>query len=63
MKLPLLETLAEASYVGNLGMMEMFKFHQVATDEQKSKMRELIRAGKQSEAWQFLQRVTGIKLK
>lgn len=63
MKLPLLESLSEASYTGNLGMMEMFKFHQIASDEQKAKMRQLIRAGKQSEAWQFLQRVTGIKLK
>ena len=52
----------EASYSGNIGMMEMFKFYQVATSEQKSKMKELITSGKQAEAWEFLQKVTGMEL-
>ena len=54
--------LVEASYKGNVGMMEMFKFYQVATPAQKIKMKELLEAGKQQEAWDFMQEVTGVKL-
>ncbi len=50
--------LHEAAYRGNLGMMEMFKFHQIATPEEKAKMRELLAAGKQEEAWELLKAVT-----
>ena len=53
----------EASYVGNLGMMEMFKFYKVASETQKRKMRDLLAKGFKKEAWEFLQQVTGIKLK
>lgn len=56
-------TLHEASYTGNLGMMEMFKFYQVATPEQKAKMKELLFAKKEAEAWELLKQVTGTKLK
>lgn len=63
MKLSDIRPLTEASYKGNIGMMEMFKFYQVATTEQKQKMKSLIEAGKQEEAWEFLQQVTGVKLK
>lgn len=55
-------SLDEASYEGNIGMMEMFKFYQVATSEQKSKMKSLLAGGKHAEAWEFLQQVTGVKL-
>ena len=54
--------LDEASYVGNIGMMEMFKFYQVATPDEKAHMKELLYAGKQEAAWDYLQRVTGVKL-
>lgn len=54
--------LTEASYKGNLGMMEMFKFYQIATPEQKAKMRDLLFHNKQDEAWEFLQQVTRVKL-
>lgn len=54
--------LVELKYVGNIGMMEMFKFHQIATPEQKAKMKQLIASEKQDEAWEFLQSVTGVKL-
>ena len=53
----------EAVYKGNVGMMEMFKFHQVATPAQKDEMRKLLAAGKQSEAWELLKTVTGAKLR
>jgi Spy/CpxP family protein refolding chaperone len=53
----------EMSYEGNVGMMEMFRFYQVATPEQKAKMKLLIAGDKTQEAWEFLQAVTGVKLK
>lgn len=56
-------SLAEASYAGNIGMMEMFRFYQVATPEQKAEMKQLLSGGKQDAAWELLQRVTGVKLK
>lgn len=52
----------EASYKGNIGMMEMFKFHQIASAEEKSKMRELLSAGQQDEAWKLLKKVTSAEL-
>lgn len=54
--------LIEASYKGNLGMMEMFKFYQVATPEQKTQMKALLAAHRQEKAWELLQTVTGVKL-
>lgn len=55
-------SLVEASYKGNIGMIEMFKFYQVATPEQKIKMKSLINAKKYDEAWKFLQLVTNSRL-
>lgn len=55
--------LQEATYRGNIGMMEMFKFYQIASPEQKQQMRALLKAGRQEEAWGLLQKVTGVKLK
>lgn len=52
----------EASYPGNLGMMEMFKFYQVATPEEKARMKKLIADKLTDEAWKLLQQVTGVKL-
>ena len=52
----------EAAYTGNIGMMEMFKFYEKATIEQKNKMKALISGKKMKEAWEFLQQVTGMKL-
>ena len=53
----------EASYVGNLGAMEMIKFKQIATPELWALMKKLIADGKEEEAWLLLQKVTGTKLK
>lgn len=52
----------EAKYKGNIGMMEMAEFFKVATPEQKTKLKQLIAAGKQEEAWKFLQQVTKMEL-
>ena len=56
-------SLDEASYEGNIGMMEMFKFYQIATPEQKAQMKKLIFDKKTEAAWELLQQVTGIKLR
>lgn len=53
----------EASYAGNIGMMEMFKFYQTAPQHLIDLMKKLLSQGKQEEAWQLLQQVTGTKLK
>lgn len=53
----------EASYPGNLGMMEMYKFKQIASPKMWGKMKKLIAAGKQQAAWDLLQKVTNTKLK
>lgn len=52
----------EASYPGNLGMMEMFKFKQVATPEQWKLMKSLIALKEFQKAWELLQKVTNTKL-
>lgn len=54
--------LTEASYRGNIGVMEMFKFYNVATDEQKAKMKQLIADKNNDEAWALLQNVLKVKL-
>lgn len=56
-------TLMEAIYKGNIGMMEMFRFHQIATPEEKQLMKDLLAADKQEEAWELLKRVTKVELK
>jgi cell fate (sporulation/competence/biofilm development) regulator YlbF (YheA/YmcA/DUF963 family) len=52
----------EASYVGNIGIMELIKFHSKATPEQKKKFDNLVKSKKNKEAWDMIQDVTGIKL-
>lgn len=54
--------LLEARYPGNIGMMEMIKFYQVASDEEKAKLKKLIASGRQEEVWKFLQQVTKVRL-
>jgi predicted chitinase len=53
----------EASYAGNIGAMEVAKFYQVATDEQKKVLKDLIQKEKTKLAWNLIQQVTGVKLK
>lgn len=52
---------ATADYTRPIGMMEMFKFRQMATPEQLKQMKLLI-ATDQEAAWQLLSKVTGTKL-
>lgn len=56
------EFLTELGYKGNIGIMEMVKFMQVATPEEKALMKQLIQDKKTDEAWELLQKVTGVKL-
>ena len=56
------ESIDEAAYKGNIGAMEMMKFFQVATSEQKEKLKKLIADKNQSAAWKMIQDVTGMKL-
>lgn len=54
--------LFEASYPGNLGLMELVKYHQVATPEQKAAMDQAT-ANKDWETFkQLIHEVLGIKL-
>jgi len=55
--------LHEAAYAGNIGMSEMYRFYQIASDREKSQLKLLIAAGQQEKAWQLLKRVTGVGLK
>jgi len=52
----------EASYVGNIGMMELMKFHQKANAEQKKKLQQHIKNKEGSKAWDHIQQVTNVKL-
>jgi hypothetical protein len=54
--------LIETPYKGNIGMMEMFKFYQMATVSEKSKMKQFLDAKNFDDAWKFLQEITGVKL-
>lgn len=54
--------LIEASYKGNIGMMETFKFFQIATSEQKAELKRLLANGNQNKAWELIQKVSGVKL-
>lgn len=52
----------EAAYAGNVGIIEMVKFYQVATAAQKKQMKEYIDTKMFELAWKLLSKVTGTKL-
>lgn len=56
------EELCEAAYAGNIGIMELIKFKQKATEEQKKKFNDHVKNKKHKEAWKMVQDVTGVKL-
>ena len=58
----LMEQLNETGYVGNIGIMELVKFQQKASPEQKKMLKSLIDKDKVKEAWKLVQDVTGMKL-
>ena len=62
MKINEVMKLDELNYPGNIGVMEMFKFYQVATSEEKRHLKELMAQNKMDAAWDFLQKVSGMTL-
>jgi predicted chitinase len=52
----------EASYPGNIGMMELHKFFSKATDFEKNLLKDLIEKKDFSRAWALIQGITGVKL-
>jgi putative chitinase len=54
--------LGEASYEGNVGMMEVSKFFKMATAAQKKLFKELLEKGKRGLAWKLIQDVTDTRL-
>lgn len=56
------QEIREASYVGNIGIMELIKFYTNATPEVAAKVKALIASKKDKEAWDIVQKVTGTKL-
>ena len=52
----------ESSYAGNIGIIELVKFHQKASSEQKKMLQSLINSKKAKDAWKLVQDVTGVKL-
>jgi hypothetical protein len=52
----------EASYPGNIGMMELAKFFRMADEEQKTLFKQLLERGKKGLAWKLVQDIVGVKL-
>lgn len=53
---------SEASYPGNIGIMELIKFNKIASGTQKNLFKKLASLGRDHEAWDLIQKVTGVKL-
>ena len=56
------KTITELAYKGNIGIMELEKFFELATPEQKSKFKQYRAQGNNAQAWKLVQQVTGVKL-
>lgn len=54
--------LYEATYAGNIGIMELIKFHRNAKPEHIKELKKLISTKKNEEAWNLVQTVTNTKL-
>ena len=54
--------LNEASYEGNIGMVELFKFHHKAKPEEKKQLQKHIQNKNKKEAWDLVHKVTGTVL-
>jgi predicted chitinase len=52
----------EASYPGNIGMIELAKFFSTANEQQKILFKQLLERGKRGLAWKLIQDVVGVKL-
>ena len=54
--------IVEASYAGNIGVMELVKFHKIASSNQKKELKSHLDNKKKHDAWKLIQHVTGSKL-
>lgn len=54
--------LKELIFQNNAGVMEVFKFFENATDDEKNTFDSLVNGGRQQEAWSFLEKVLNVKL-
>lgn len=54
--------LKEASYAGNIGIMELIKFKQKANEKEKKEFDDHVKNKRHKDAWETVQRVTGVKL-
>jgi hypothetical protein len=54
--------ITEASYAGNIGIMELIKFKQKANDKEKKEFDDHVKNKRHKDAWETVQRVTGVKL-
>ena len=56
------DILREASYPGNVGAMEVFKFYQAATPDEKQYFEDMLKRDNIEAAWELVQNVTGVRL-
>ena len=56
------DILTEAVYPGNVGAMEVYKFYQTASEDQKHNFEELLDRKEYDDAWEMVQDVTGVRL-
>lgn len=58
----LLKDLKEASYPGNIGAMEVMKFYQQASDDQRNEFDDLVKQKDYQNARELIQQVTNTRL-
>lgn len=56
------EELFEASYKGNVGIIELVKFNKIATQKQKSELEKYKKSNNMKAFWELISKVTGVKL-
>jgi hypothetical protein len=56
------EQVCEASYAGNIGIMELIHFKKKASEDQKKQFDSHVKNKRHKEAWQLVQNVTGTNL-
>jgi hypothetical protein len=61
-KLKIVESITEASYKGNFGIMELMRFMSNADPELVKHVKALIKDGRDSEVWKIVQEFTGTRL-
>lgn len=52
----------EIAYPGNIGVMEVAQFMQLASNAQQQEFQDLIASKQYKQAWQLVQDVTGVRL-